>query len=101
VGNNEWVRLTPKDKRHFLDAAYKHAPEMRRPHCISSGEDVVLLTTAEALAFARQLPEVRTLLAVAKEVVEHINECNDELTVPYVEMADKLSVAIADVEGER
>ena len=110
MGNSEWVRLTPDDEDDadlllvkVNDVGYDLAPGFLDVDGLHRNVQLPALFVGplEALAFARQLPEVRTLLTVAKEAVEHINMCNDELIVPYVLMADTLAAAIADVEGER
>ena len=97
---NKWVDLDPTCPHSTL---YEYDPGHHFCHRVytPSKTRVVGMSHSEALVFACQLPEIKALLAIAQGVVEHINECNDELTVPTAEMADKLSVAIADVEGER
>ena len=103
MGNSEWVRLTPDDDpTGFILYAQQQEHGFGLQSIAEPGGTVCIwMTNTEALAFSRQLPEVKALLTVAKEAVEHINMCNDELIVPYVLMADTLAAAIADVEGER
>ena len=63
---SEWMEL---DDREYLNVRYRHTDpdHFGREHEINVGYDGIYITNAEALAFARQLPEVKALVEAIRQ----------------------------------
>lgn len=76
-----WTRLTPADvPTEIMVARYRH--QENGLHTLKAGVTEFSLSNAEALAFARQLPEVRALVAVLRVLWEQ-SATTDELGRGY------------------
>jgi hypothetical protein len=72
------MKLTPDDEVTFKGVAlYERLDDENRPHAIQQDIDEVILSNAEALALAAQLPEVRAL-------VEKAQRLSAEAKYPYL-----------------
>jgi len=89
---SEWVRLGRKDYRHCVE--YRHMDGLVALHHLAYRDNVVRLTDAEALAFARLLPEVQALVEAARHGAEH-------LTGNWPDAVGRVNIATLRASGNR
>jgi hypothetical protein len=104
---SEWMQLTPEDKlRPDEDTVcYQHDSNNQFPHHLVVECNDMMLTSAEALAFARQLPEVQALVEAIGRIcryakADHYCDIQDGSVAPVFdeETLDSLYAAYAPFE---
>jgi len=101
MSDNEWVQLTPEGDDRFPSCMYLRWPKDRTyRYWLKAGFAEMELTNAEALAFARQLPEVKALVEAVDFAQRTMNDYGNatnwppDMPMEYATAINKLRDAV-------
>jgi len=101
MGENEWVILVPGHQDELT--RYRLRPTGMYHHQLRQEGDDVWLSDAEALAFARQLPEVQALVEAVRAAdlyLDHSKADRETGCVGYNHVKGLLRAALAALDGK-